>query len=436
MLTEYKNLFDHLNEKKEKYIIYKSLNHLKEDLNGERGDIDILINNLKYFEHIVRRNGWIKIIKKDYPFYYFKLSKNTNLMLDVDNKIRLGEKPFRPYYFLIDIDRLQTVKFENTRILSNEDYVPLMFLMRTTSASDKKENLTELQNLIRATSVDGYMKELIERVTNAHWAKIEKDILQANTWVDLKEKYKKTILKNSQVNYVLLLKQKMHLLISKFYSVKKRVFKTPSYRVREKGYLVAFMGNDGAGKSSTIEYIQNIDYFKYTGIKMIYFGNNHYVLPFLNQVMKRHYRNKFFRLILSLLASIDKQMRSIIAKYYISVGYIVLADRYFYDEMMAIEYTKVRSPHNIFKNLYKWLTAPRIIIKPEITFFLDVDPEVAYKRKQDYAYEIVVDNIQRYRQYLSTVDKVERIDANQQQEKVIRDVVKRLYEKDIAFNSK
>ena len=44
MLEIYKNLFDQLNNSKIAYSVYKSLNHLDEDLNGIRGDIDILLN--------------------------------------------------------------------------------------------------------------------------------------------------------------------------------------------------------------------------------------------------------------------------------------------------------------------------------------------------------------------------------------------------------
>ena len=150
--------------------------------------------------------------------------------------------------------------------------------------------------------------------------------------------------------------------------------------------------------------------------------------------MRKSYKNKFFRLLLGLIGSIDKKVRTQIAKYYISLGYIILADRYFYDEMMAIKYSEITQTNHTFKKLYRWITAPRMTIKPEITFFLDVDPEVAYERKQDYAYEIVVENIQKYREYLRTIDEVEKINANQQQEQVIGDIIKRLYEKDIALN--
>jgi len=436
MLKVYKELFNDLNNNNIKYIIYKGLSHLKEDLDGERGDIDILINSLEKFEEILFENKWIKVLKNNYPRYYFKLFDNKNLMLDIENKIRLGEKPFRPYYIDVDINKLKTTTFENIKILANEDYIPLMFIMRVTAKSNKKENLKELQDLLKETKVEGYVKELVESISKYKWQEIEKDILNAKSWNELKNKYKRIILKNSKVDKKALLAQKFKWIIDKYKAVNRKIFKNPPYRVRKKGYLVAFMGNDGAGKSSTIEALLNIDYFKYTGIKMIYFGNNQYMIPFLNYFMRKTYDNKFVRLLIGMLGHIDKQyVRVLIAKYYINKGYIVLADRYVYDELMSLEYN-YKPTQNILKKFYRFIFKPRMFIKPTITFFLNVDPEVAYKRKQDYDFKLVKQNIKRYREFLSKFDEVVRIDANQSQEKVIKDIVKRLYDKDVEVNHK
>ena len=434
MLKIYENLFNDLNKNNINYTVYKGLNHLKEDLNGKRGDIDILINDINSFEKNLKDSHWIKILKNDYTRYYFKLFNKLNLMLDVENKIRLGGKPFRSYYFEIDLKKLKTTKYQNITILANEDYIPLMFMMRVTAKSDKKENLKELQDLLKETKVEGYIKELIESISKYEWQEIEKDILNAKSWNELKNKYKRTILKNSKVDKKALLAQNFKWIIDKYKAVNRKIFKNPPYRVRRKGYLVAFIGNDGAGKSSTIEALLNIDYFKYTGIKMIYFGNNQYMIPFLNYFMRKTYDNKFVRLLIGMLGHIDKQyIRTWIAKYYINKGYIILADRYVYDELMGMKYN-CKSTQNILKKFYRFIFKPRMFIKPEITFFLDVDSEVAYSRKQDYDFEIVQENIKKYREFLSKFDEVVRIDANQSQDKVINEVIKRLYEKDIKIN--
>ena len=59
--------------------------------------------------------------------------------------------------------------------------------------------------------------------------------------------------------------------------------KYPSNKIRNRGFLVAFVGVDGAGKSSTVEYIENLEFFKNTGIKRVYFGNNEYWIPGLQR---------------------------------------------------------------------------------------------------------------------------------------------------------
>jgi len=436
MIGAYDKLFGDLNDNRINYILYKGLNHIEADLNGERGDIDLLVDDIKYFEQIILKNRWVRILKDNYPKYYFKLYNQSNLMLDIENKIRLGEKPYRPYYFSINITKLKTTKFKNITILANEDYIPLMFIMRVTAKSDKKENLEELQNLIKKVKVEGHIKDIVEKYTKTKWNEIQKDILNATSWSELKIKYKDNILQNVKVDGKFLLAQKFQWIINKYKAIQRKIFKNPPYRIRKKGYLVAFMGNDGAGKSSTIEAILNVDYFKYTGIKMIYFGNNQYVIPFLNYFMKKIYKNKIINIGLGLIGSIDKKVRTIIAKYYINRGCIVFADRYVYDELMALEYNKSNKTNNILKRIYRVIIKPRMVIKPEITFFLDVDPEVAYSRKQDYDFEAVKLNIKRYREFLSKFDEVIKVDANQPQNKVIEEVIKRIYEKDLEINKK
>jgi len=434
MLKAYKQLFDELNHNNINYIIYKGLNHIDKDLEGERGDIDLLIDDLQDFEKIIKNERWCKVLEKNYPYYYFKLDKEKNLMLDVENRIRLGDKPYRPYYFNIDLNKFKTVDYKGIQVLSYEDYIPLLFLMRIASSSNEKVNLVELQELIKTKKTNGYMQQIAEKLTESSWEEIERDVLEVDNLQDLKEKYKKSILQNSQVDNKFLFLQRFKFLIGKLKSIKIKIFKIPPYTVRKKGYLVAFMGNDGAGKSSSIDFIKEMDYFKYTGIKRIYFGNNEYVIPFLNYLMRKSYKNRLLVLFFGLLGYFDKQIRSLIAQYYIKIGCIVLADRYFYDEIISREYPKNTIKKGKLKLLFGWLIKPRMLIKPKITIFLDVDPEVAYSRKQDYEYELVVENIQKYRIFLSKIDEVIKIDANQEQSKVLNDVIMSIYEQDVKFN--
>ena len=435
MLEVYKKLFDEFDKRSVDYVVYKGLDHLADDLNGERGDIDILTGDIKKIENILLFQNWIKVLKNYYPKYFFYLHEKKNLMLDIENRIKIGEKPYKPYFIEIDISRLKITNFGNVKILSYEDYIPLMFLLRVTE-SHKKENLDKFRSLFRNSVVDGYIKEVVENLTEVKWDEIEKDIIETSSWQELQNKYKAIILKNTKVDKRSLIAQQFKWIIEKYKIIQKRIMKTPPYRIRKKGYLVAFIGNDGAGKSSMIEAILRNDYFQCTGTKMIYFGNNQYVLPCLNQFMKKGYSNKIINLTLAVLASFDKKIRAIIAYYYIYQGYIVLADRYVYDDLMSLYFNSRIYTKNVLKKLYRYIVEPRMILRPEITFFLDVEPEIAYARKQDYDFEIVKQNINRYREFMSKFYEVVKIDANQSQDNVLNEIMKRLYAKDFEVNQK
>jgi len=435
VLEVYKKLFDEFDKRSVDYVVYKGLDHLADDLNGERGDIDILTGDIKKIENILLFQNWIKVLKNYYPKYFFYLHEKKNLMLDIENRIKIGEKPYKPYFIEIDISRLKITNFGNVKILSYEDYIPLMFLLRVTE-SHKKENLDKFRSLFRNSVVDGYIKEVVENLTEVKWDEIEKDIIETSSWQELQNKYKAIILKNTKVDKRSLIAQQFKWIIEKYKIIQKRIMKTPPYRIRKKGYLVAFIGNDGAGKSSMIEAILRNDYFQCTGTKMIYFGNNQYVLPCLNQFMKKGYSNKIINLTLAVLASFDKKIRAIIAYYYIYQGYIVLADRYVYDDLMSLYFNSRIYTKNVLKKLYRYIVEPRMILRPEITFFLDVEPEIAYARKQDYDFEIVKQNINRYREFMSKFYEVVKIDANQSQDNVLNEIMKRLYAKDFEVNQK
>jgi len=433
MLDIYKKLFDELNKRKVKYFIYKSLNHLEEDLSGERGDIDIISENLREFNKF-----FLRVLKSDYPKYFLGLDNSLKLaVIDLDSKIRLGHKPYRPHYFRVNIQELHLKQEGNVIILDEIDYIPLMFLMRVTSSSPKKVDLEELKRLLD-TKIDfdnSYIVSVVETLTNERWENIIEDIKSSSSWKELQRKYKTIILKNSNIDYRKYLLSKIDFFVKLYKVINRKIFKTPPYRVRKKGFLIAFIGNDGAGKSSTIEFIEGLDYFKLTGTKKIYFGNNHYMIPGLNYLVRKAYSNRIAKVIIGLLEHIDKQyIRSLVAYFYIKRGYIVLADRYMYDELMGQFYSS--KPTSILRKIYKFLFKPRMLIKPKITFFLDVDPEVAFSRKQDYEFEIVKQNIRRYREFLSKFKEVVKVNANKSQDEVRKEVIEKIYELDLNENKK
>jgi thymidylate kinase len=182
---------------------------------------------------------------------------------------------------------------------------------------------------------------------------------------------------------------------------------------------------DGSGKSSTIDYIQNLNFFQYTGVKRIYFGNNEYWIPGLEWILSKNINNKWIRLFFSTLGLIDRQLRILIALYYMRCGNLVLADRYMYDDEIGKEYHK-----NFLKKIYYKLFSVKMFIKPDKIIFLDVNPEIAYTRKQDYSYEKMLVVNQAYKEYMYKVEGVKIINADKAQSEVCQEVINLLLDLD------
>ena len=437
MLKIYTELFAELEKNKVDYCIYKGLNHLDEDLNGNRGDIDVLIdnNNLSDFENILNSNNFKKDMKKNFPIYYFGIDEETDkyVMVDIDNKIRLGEKPYRPYFYLIDIHELKKELRNNVWVLADEDYIPLMFFQRTTALAPKQKDLIELQTLLVNENAiqNEYACSILENILDTSWEDIEKDIINAEDWDILQKKYKTKILKSVKVDYTLLFQQKFQKIINLVKRVKNKLFKVPPYKIRKQGYLVAFIGVDGAGKSSTIDYLLGLDYFKITGIKRVYFGNNEYWIPGVVWGLKNA-KNRWLKMFFALLAHADRSLRSLIAYYYVKRGFIVVADRFYYDNFVGQEMTKndTKPTKSIFKKFYRYIFKPRIWINPDITIFLDVHPDVAYSRKQDYSYEMMLVVNKAYKDYMLTVNNVVIVNANNDQDVIYNEVMSHILKLD------
>ena len=429
MLEIYKNLFDQLNNSKIAYSVYKSLNHLDEDLNGIRGDIDILLNekDIDSFDSIALNNNFFKVQKKDKPYYYMGIDKITHkfVMLDVNIQIQFGPKPYKPYSFFIEVDKISSrIEYDRVKVLDLVDYVPLMFIMRVASLSEREKDLIELQELIKVYKIENsYILSILKEKFSLDWNIVSQDILKSRSWKELKEKYLVIVIKHANKNNELSFKQKYKFFFGKIKGIQRKL-KFPAYKIRNKGFLVAFVGVDGAGKSSTVEYIQNLEFFKNTGIKRIYFGNNEYWIPGLQILLKKEVKNKFLKLLLGTLSLIDRQLRIFIALYYMQLGNIVLADRYIYDdEIGRIQNKENNDKKPLIKRIYQKIFGVRMLKKPELTIFLDVSPEVAYSRKQDYSFEKMLEVNKDYKDYMYKVDGVKIVNADQSQERIYSEII-------------
>ena len=433
MLGIYKKLFESLRVAGVAYCAYKSLNHLDEDLDGARGDLDLLVagGDFNRFQEIAQEAGFACASHKE-PYYYVALDPETHkfVMLDVCTKINFGPKPYKPYRLDLEFKNL-SIKVGDVNKLSAADYYPLMFYMRTASKSEKLEDLQELQDGIASQHIaGGEVLAMVERRCGKSWKEISEDVIKARSWKDIKDKYRKAVVETADARKLCFGPIRSVFLFKLLRVIKSRLG-IPPYKVRRMGHLVAFVGVDGAGKTSTIDYVKDLDYFKCTGVKRVYFGNNEYKLPGLNKMLSIEWKSFPVRLFFSTLGLIDRQLRVLIAQYYIMLGNVVLADRYYYDdEIGRLEQKEQGVKVSPLKRVYRMIFGAKMLKKPDVAVFLDVSPEVAYQRKQDYSYEIMLEQNKLYKEYMYAQPRVLVVNADQSQSLVYKEIVESILKLD------
>lgn len=431
MLSIYKNLFTELNSNKIKYCVYKGLNHLTEDLDGERGDLDIIIEDqdkTRFLNIAHEHNFLISKVNNDH-FYLFAIDLPTQktVMIDFSTKIYAGPKPFKYLWMKLDFNKIK-INTDIVPILSKNDYTLLMFLIRIMSRSEKREDLLELKDLIHNSELnESYLMNSINHHSGKSSEDLIGDITNANNWDSLKEGYSSELKKIYTYRFSVYLNSKIPI----FFKIKqkvKRLLGFPSYRVNKRGRLIAFMGVDGAGKTSAVDYVLNLDVMKHTGVKRIYFGSNEYWIPGLHFLLiKSQNWPSLFRLPIGTLSLLDRQFRSLNLIYHLMLGKTVLADRYVYDEFIGrkLQVQDGYSP-TFLKRIYRKVFGIKMLIKPDLTLFLDVSPEVAFQRKQDYSFEHMLKVNQAYKDFFYKMPSVQIINCDQDHETVLENIVQKV----------
>jgi len=153
--------------------------------------------------------------------------------------------------------------------------------------------------------------------------------------------------------------------------------------------IIAFMGNDGSGKTTVINILKNK--FVDLGVEVIYVpGYEHLFLDklkiFIQKIakinmvkMQNEYGNSkstkkrllfYFWPYFVFLESL-----AILIKYKYSADKIVLFDRYFYDYVISFR--------NLGINTWPVEFLFFLLPKPKYCYIFDVDPETAYNRKKE-----------------------------------------------------
>ena len=440
MLTICKKLFDALEDQSVDYCLYKGLDHLSLDLSGEGGDIDILIpvSVASNFDQLVKGLGFSRVRKSsNFPVYYMGRDEQSGsfIMLDVDVDVRFGHKPVRPVSVRPNFDSLslQKMKFDDVVVskLACSDYLPLMSLIRLTSKSPSEVQLDEIRTLIKSGHSDpmaSYFGKWLQEIDDNILAEFK-----SSSWLGLQKKFKAKalyVLAGGRLRYyVKRLLGQLNLLEFKR-KILRLLGQPPAFA--HPGFLVAFVGVDGAGKSSAIDCVRNDEYFKMTGLKRVYFGANEFrtfrVLK-LYQWLECHNRLRHLRIFPALIMNFERRLRIIKVLYFRLMGNIVLCDRYYYDDELYRNRTyKSLSDKPIIRLLSRvqMLFMPRVRVRPDLTLFLDVSPDVAYQRKQDFCYKTMTRVNAEYKEMMRQQPGVTFIDADQEQAIVQAIILKKI----------
>ncbi len=434
MLTTYKKLFLKLKSENITYFIYKGLNHLKEDLSGKRGDIDILVSpsSLDSFRKIVKELGFNRIKRPTtFPIHYISRDEGTGLfmMLDVDTSIKLGYGAIHSVRLNPDIDKVSLVALDiegiQINILDLPDYLYLTFMIRVTSKNPTNDHLVELKKVYNQLNKKKEQLSYFGDLLGEDFLNLS--INECKTWESLRRTYKNKVLdifidkstkeklKRTHLHITIIVKT----IIRK---IKRVLGRPPS--LAHKGYIIAFVGVDGSGKSSAIEAILNDDYYRYSGLKRIYFGGNEFLLPGIQKLyhwLASTKNIKGLRVIPSVIMQLDRRLRIIKALYFKYMGNIVLCDRYYYDDELSRKRIRRKikdGKGSVVLNYIQLITRPKVSIEPDLTFYLDVSPDVAYSRKQDFSYDKMLEVNSNYRELMSKREEVTFVDADQEQKAV------------------
>ncbi len=137
---------------------------------------------------------------------------------------------------------------------------------------------------------------------------------------------------------------------------------------------IAIDGIDGSGKTTIANLLYNELSKKYNKVILMKEPYDNDLSKKIKEIIsKEHEKNLDYGYLLSLLFTADRSIKNIDLKKHLNSGYIVISDRSVYStfsyqilyEEMDIEWLKCISKH---------------IIRPDITFILDIDPKIAIER--------------------------------------------------------
>ncbi|AMD29521.1 hypothetical protein Nps_00065 [Candidatus Nanopusillus acidilobi] len=137
---------------------------------------------------------------------------------------------------------------------------------------------------------------------------------------------------------------------------------------------IAIEGIDGSGKTTIANLLYNELSKKYNKLILMKEPYDKDLSKKIKEIiLKEHEKNLDYGYLLALLFTADRSIKNIDLKKYLNDDYIIISDRSIYS---SFSYQILYEGIDI-----EWLKCiSKYIIKPDITFVLDIDPKIAMER--------------------------------------------------------
>ncbi len=192
---------------------------------------------------------------------------------------------------------------------------------------------------------------------------------------------------------------------------------------RPSGLFIAFIGHDGAGKTTLINSLNGFFTHGFLPGKFRKFYWRPYLFPDIKKLIpfygkfagdaggeddprKIPPRNTAFSYMKFIYYFTDFVIGRVKFQSAWSRGGVVCADRYYYDHIIYPRRFRLAVPYNVM-DFFK-----RFITKPDLTFYLYADPEVLRQRKDEFSVDEIVQQSLEYGKLLRSVPRAHRIDTS------------------------
>lgn len=431
--------FECLNKQSISYCVFKGVYHLKESQipSGIENDIDLFVpakKQKKFFE-VANQFGFMKSrlpisIGPITFMYMFDDQTNKIYTLNIFNKLVLGDKKIKPYRLSQEQAILQRSIMHHKhpiRIIHPVDDLCIQIALLSANGWSEKKAKRILQ-LIKSTKTPIQTADDTKPIILSE--ETYEELCASTSITNLKNKLKKNeadIGRTLQTYRTTARTVRAHLnwAILRGSEAFARITKLLPRYIFKRGALVALIGVDGSGKSTQIEQLTQHPLLFHHGIKNIYFGQNNYWMPGLNALLKHANSGKaakISRKTIYTLGIIDRRLRVLKALAAKAMGFIVICDRYYFDDIVHYQ-SLPKDQKSIARAIaYGWIG-----IYPDITFYLKINAKNAYQRKQDYDFQTMVETVSNYNKVLPEQKNVIVLDAMNDKAEITSTIYKKIY---------